>query len=116
MKLKTKDLLKALPIDEKTRERVMQVLNGQDEAKKFELGEMIWDAGHMMYKQKLDENIRKSVNDPKGNGVKLDTDFYRQVKEKTDREFEQVLQSKTSSEDLAGVRDRLQQLMADKIN
>lgn len=101
MNVKTKDLIKILPFEESFRKNLLAKFDALPYGKKYEVIDLLWKSFDSWYSLKLDENIQLALSE---GTESLDKDFYKRVKEKTDREIEEGAVKSVETADLEEAR------------
>lgn len=83
---------------------------GSDE--RFLAERAIWDAYDALYDARLEANFQLAMEDVKNGKEVLDEEFYKKVREKTEKELTSKIHSVGSDADLVAVREKLQQAMS----
>lgn len=107
MKITTKDIIKILPFDNEFKSELFNSFDRLDADKKFNLEQILWDAYSAFYELKLKENTQLALLRAKDNQEKLDHDFYKRVREKTDKEMEEEATTATTQFDLTRAKEEL---------
>lgn len=111
MKITTKDIIKILPFDNEFKNELLGSFDGLDDDKKFNIGEVLWNAYDAFYELKLKENTQLALLQARDNQEKLDKDFYKRIREQTDKEMEQEATQMTAQVDLAQTREELKEII-----
>ena len=111
MQITTENILKMIAKDTVQAQKLVTLFNSFDYDKKYIAEKKIWDLYDEYYEVILQSNVKKALAEARSGNRKLDADFYKQVKEQTDKEIEKEFYSDTQSADLAGVRDKISKII-----
>lgn len=89
MQITTKNIIKILPVEANVKERLAKEFDSLPLEKKYAIKELLWGFFYSWYGLKLEENTQLALLGAKNGKIKLDQNFYKKVKEKTDREIEE---------------------------
>lgn len=107
MELTTKSIIKMLPFDKEFKEGLMNSFDSLDSDQRFSIERVIWDLYDGLYELKLQENIRLEMEKSNDTDHPLDKDFYKRVKEKTEKEVLNEFVDNTISVDLSQARAQI---------
>lgn len=111
MKVTTKDIIKILPIEAVLKMQLLNEFDVMDPDRKDELIEIVWDSYIAIFQLKLEENIRLALARAEKNQEDLDKDFYKRIREQTERELLSEDTEKATTVNLQHARDELQKLL-----
>lgn len=107
----TKELIKVLPFEEKFREELLAKYDSLNVDQRYLINRALWETYDALYQIKLEENMQIALERAKEGKETLDKDFYRRVREHTERELQTADAAKTTHIDLAETRKKLQALL-----
>lgn len=90
---------------------LIEKFNTLNDDERFEVSNKIWDLYDLMYDGRLQVNLQKALNEVAANKKELSPDFYKKVKEETDKEIEKQFHEDTTSVDLNSVRDKISKII-----
>lgn len=90
MKMTTKTIIKILPIDKEVKDKFESEYDSFPQDKKYEADRMLWGYFDTLYALKLEENTQLLLLEAKEKKVKLDKNFYKKVREKTEKEIAEL--------------------------
>lgn len=96
-----------LPFDKEFKEGLMNSFDSLDSDQRFSIERVIWDLYDGLYELKLQENIRLEMEKSNDTDHPLDKDFYKRVKEKTEKEVLNEFVDNTISVDLSQARAQI---------
>lgn len=108
MALTTKDIIKIIPFDDKFRDELLRDFDGLDSDRKFDIEQAIWDAYDLLYEFKLKENTQLAFLKAENNEENLDGDFYKRIREKTDKEMQELSIDKVEQSSLDEARKAME--------
>lgn len=110
----TQDLIKVLPFDKEFKKELLESYENLNSDKKFNIQVMLWDTYDALFELKLEENLTIAFEEAKNNQERLDSDFYKRVRDLTMREMEQVSAEEIKAMDLDVARDKLEEIISAK--
>lgn len=113
MKLRAKDIIKILPFEESLKTQLLDEFDTMDPDRKDDIVNIVWRTYNALYELKLEENIQLALQRAESDQESLDEDFYKRVREQTERELLTEETQKTASVDLKDTREELQKILAD---
>lgn len=105
----TKDIIKALPLEDDVKNMLLENFDTFDYGKKFVLEEMIWEYYDTLYNMRLQANVQAALEELKGK-EKKDEKFMLKIRQKTDKEMEQELEKSLAQTDISSIRSSLQKI------
>ena len=111
MKITTKDIIKLLPFDESFKSSVLESWDDLSSDQKFTIGQLLWDAYGEIYHARFEKNMTVAMVDVTEGKAKMDKDFYKRVKEQTNRDMQQQADETVPSMDLSETRAALQDIL-----
>ncbi|NMB84311.1 hypothetical protein GYA28_03400 [Candidatus Roizmanbacteria bacterium] len=107
----TKDIIKNLPLEDKTKNTLLEKFDTFTPDQKFDLEQVMWDAYEAIYNLKLQENLDLALLEAKENKESLDPEFYARVKVQTEKEMAKYLLGSTTEAELKNIRQKIQSLI-----
>ena len=114
MQLTTKTIIKSLPFEQSFKHEILEQFDTLDVNTQNEIARIAWDTFYALYELRLEENTQLAFLKAQKNQEKLDENFYKQVKEKTQKELENELAGTTQETDLTAARKAME-LIAQEI-
>lgn len=111
MKVTTLDIIKFLPLSKDFQTKLLDQFDKMNPDQKFALEEIIWDAYEAIYKLKLQENIKLALLNTKDSNIKMDENFYINIKAETTKQIESGLYKNTADVDISQIRKKLEELI-----
>jgi hypothetical protein len=111
MKITTTDIIKFLPFEKNFQADLIKNFDTLDPNKKFALEQVIWDAYEAIYKLRLEENIRLALLNAKDSNIKMDENFYNNMKAETVSQMETEFSKGTAKTDISQIRAKLEEIM-----
>lgn len=111
MKITTENILKMLARDSNQALKLVEIFNAFDDDQKYLAEKKIWDLYDELYDVRLKSNLQKAFAEVKKGKRNLSADFYKKVKEETDKEIEKQFHQDTTSVDLNSVRDKISKII-----
>ena len=112
MNLNTENIIKLISKNQSSTNALLEKYISLNENDKFRTASKIWDIFDLYYEGRLQVSVQKALNEVAANKKELSPDFYKQVKEQTDKEIEAEFYSDTQSADLVGVRDKISKIIS----
>lgn len=111
MRLTTKDVIKILPIEEDVRVYLLESVDGSDPDRKYLAEKLVWEAYDTLYELKLEENMQLAMVGTKQGQERLDKDFYKRVREQTEKEMQEEAIQNTEKVDLSEARKAMEKIV-----
>jgi hypothetical protein len=111
MQITTKDIIKILPFEKSFQEELLSQFDSLNPDQKFNIERILWDTYDAFYGLKLQENIELAFMRARENQENLDENFYKRIREQTEKEMQSEFFQKTSQNDLSVVRAKLEELI-----
>ena len=111
MQITTENILKMVAINSVNAQKLIAGYQRLDADRKFIVEGAIWDLYDELFQGRVEINVQKAFEDVKNRKRKLSNNFYREIKEETEKELENEFLSKSTSADLAAVREKLENVM-----
>ncbi len=111
MKITTLDIIKFLPFEKVFQTNLIEKFNKLNPDQKFAMEQVVWDAYEAIYKLRLEENIKLSLLNTKDSNIKMDENFYNNIKAETVRQVETEFSKNTVQADIFQIRARLEEIM-----
>ncbi len=108
MDFSTKSIINVLPLEEEEKVKLIESLDHLSPDKKFDLERLLWRAYRQLYQIKLDTNLQLAFKDAYDGKEQLDTDFYKRVQEKTEKEMDAESVAVSQTVDLTAARKAMQ--------
>ncbi len=116
MQADTKKILQSLPFDEAFKTDLLKKLDTYDTVSKFQISQIIWDTFFALYEFKLEENLDAAFDRAEKDQETLDENFYKRVRDLTDKQMEEELVATSTKLDLTSTRQKLEELMGKPTN
>lgn len=113
MKITTKDIIKALPMEANIKATLLTEFNAMPLDNQIEVEQLLWQTYNALYQAKLQENIQLALLDAQEDKEKLDKEFYRRVREKTNRYMQEELANSSQDVDLAAARKAMEMIVGE---
>lgn len=113
MKITTKDLITIIPFEDDIRADLLAQYDSLSGERKYLIDKMLWDAYDALYELKLQENMQRAFIEAKEGKQKLDPEFYKRVKQKTEEEMTKVDVLKVEQTDLDAARKAMEQIVSE---
>lgn len=107
----TKDIIKILPFEEQFKNDLLGRFDGLSPDQKFTLEQILWETYAVYYDLKLEENIQLALQRAKDNQEPLNNDFYKKVREQTDKALQEETSQQASEKDLEAARVAMQKIV-----
>ncbi|GIW62166.1 MAG: hypothetical protein KatS3mg089_1018 [Patescibacteria group bacterium] len=114
MDFTTKTIIKILPFEREFKEQLLLAFDTMDPDRKITVERAVWDLYDAIYELKLQENINIALQNALVNKEKLDSEFYKRVKKKTEMELLSSTATTVMQSDLTQAREKLEQLLQEK--
>ncbi len=111
MKITTKDIITVLPISDTIKRSLLDQWESMDQDAKFDIEQILWDAYDAIYDITLEENINLELIKASQEEVKLDNEFYKRMREKTDKQMQESNVLKKDTSELQLVREKLEKFI-----
>lgn len=111
MKITALDIIKFLPLEENFKSNLLTSFDKLNPDQKFAMEQLVWDAYEGLYKLKLEENIKLALLDAKDSSVKMDENFYVNMKIKTEKQMETEFSKDNTDTDILQIRAKLEAIM-----
>jgi len=111
MELNTKNIIKILPFDNDFKDNLLKSFDGFDPDQKFSIERIVWGLYDALYELKLQQNIQHEMQASNDTDHPLDKDFYKRVKEKTEKEMFSESVDTSISVDLSHARSQIDQII-----
>lgn len=111
MKLKTKDLIKILPFEEKFKTELFSEYDNLNPDQKFEIVRLLWDTYDALYELKLEENMQTALLRVENGQESLDKEFYKRIEEQTEKEMESQTTQSIESSNLTAARAAMEMIV-----
>ena len=108
MQLTTKSIIKTLPFEDSFKTDLLNQLDQFDPDKKFALERVVWETYDALYAIKLNENLRSALLQVRNHEEKLDENFYKRVREKTEKEMQEEAVQSAEQVDLTAARKAME--------
>lgn len=83
----TKDLIRFLPLEESYREKLLADYDTMDDTKKFQIDVLMWSTYDKLHDVQLQQNLQLYWEKAGMGEEKLDSEFYKRVKNLTEQEL-----------------------------
>lgn len=113
MKIKTKDLIKILPLEESFRTELLQKYESMSPEQKYPIIQLLWDTYDALFRLKVEENMQSAFLRAKNNQEKLDHSFYDRIKIQTEKQLEEENSKILENVDLSAARKAMEQIIAE---
>ncbi len=111
MKITTKEIIKILPLEKTVKDDLLNKFDQLDPNRKYDIEHIVWDAYMALYKLRVEKNIQLSIKQARDGQKMADKDFYRQVREQTEKEMKEDLAKGMSHDELTQVREKIQTII-----
>lgn len=111
MKLKTKDLIKILPFEEKFKTELLSEYDNLNPDQKFEIVRLLWNTYDALYELKLEENMQAGLIRVENGQESLNKDFYKRIEEQTKKEMESQTTQSIESSNLTSARAAMEMIV-----
>jgi len=111
--MKTKDIIKILPLDEKTKMELLDRYDNLDPDVKARIIDLLWDTYDAMYDLKFEENMQLALYRAKEGKEKLDQELGKRIQEQTEKEIEKEVIEGKQTVDLAAARSAMERIIAE---
>lgn len=111
MKLNTKTIIQALPLDPGLKQDIVSKWDTMDKDLRYEIENLVWEAYYEFEDLKVDESIQKNLEKAKQGELPLNADFYNTALQSTEETKTQELHQSADTVELSAVREKLEQLM-----
>ena len=106
----TQDIIKILPFEKKFRTELLRDFDKLNPDQKFAIERLVWNFYDAIYQSRLDENMQQAFLRAENNQEKLDKDFYKRIREQTERELQQEFSQTGTNVDLSTAREALKEV------
>jgi hypothetical protein len=110
----TTDLIKILPFNKDFKKDLLEKYDSLDPDTKFNIQTMLWNLYDGLFELKLNENLSIALEEAGNNQEKLDSNFYKRVRDLTDDEMSTVSAEDFKDLDLDIAREKLQEIISSK--
>lgn len=104
----TKEIIKFLPFEEDFKRSLLEQFDQAQGQQKFELDSMVWRAYYQVYEAQLQQNIQLELQQGK---EKMDEHFYAKIREKTEKELDDMIRSESKTSDLSAARKAMEKIV-----
>lgn len=111
MQITTKNIIKALPFDERFKMELLNEFDFLTPDQKFTITRLMWDTFQAIFTIKLDENMQKALQDVEEEKEKLNNTLYNKVRQRTLQQLENDLEANLSNIDLAAARHAIETII-----
>lgn len=111
MRITTKDLIKILPFNEQERMQLLEEFDSMELEEKFQIEQILWRAYRNIYKLRLANNMQLAFLEAQDGREKLDNNFYKRAREKTDKEMQEEAVKNIEGMDLTAARKAMEQII-----
>lgn len=111
MKITTLEIIKFLPFEKVFQTNLIEKFDKLNPDQKFALEQVVWDAYEAIYKLRLEENIKLALLNAKDSTVKMDENFFNNIKAETVSQMETEFSKDSAKSDIAQIRTRLEEIM-----
>lgn len=111
MKVTTDNIIRFLPLDKPFKDYLLENFSKFNPDQRFNIEQLLWNTFEALYKLKLEEIFELAFLRAKNNQEKLDEDFYKRVRQQTDKEFENDFLNTTTDTELSSVRQKLESFL-----
>ena len=108
MKLTTSGIIQNLPFDDAFKKELSSFYLNADADGKYRFEQLIWDAYYVYYQILLDENIELALQGAEKNTTQLNSEFYKKVREKTEKQLTEESYKSQSGTELNDLRLKLE--------
>ena len=114
MKLRTKDVIKILPLDEGFKKDLLSSYDSLNPDVRNDIVRILWDAYDCIFQMRLEKNLNIALNEAMENREKLDPGLYKRVRDLTRSEMAYMNEEDLKSTDLTQAREELAKLIPPK--
>ncbi|OGK21178.1 hypothetical protein A2866_00190 [Candidatus Roizmanbacteria bacterium RIFCSPHIGHO2_01_FULL_39_8] len=108
MKVTIQDIIAFLPFEEEYRQKIKRQLIEIDSATRISLEDQLWETFDALCDLYYQKNFQKGLYEM-GEGAKsFGPNFYKRIREETDKEIEMDMTKKTTAFGIEEVREKLQ--------
>lgn len=111
MKVTIQDVIAFLPFDESYRKEIREKLETADFPTRLSMKDQLWDTYYALCDMYFQKNWQQAMYDVKDGKRPVGPNFYKTVREETQKEIEREMAKKTTSVGIEQVRAKLQQYM-----
>lgn len=107
----TKDIIKILPLEDASKNELLNEFDSLDSDQKFYIEQAIWDVYYEFFDLKMQANLEIALADAKEGQEKLDKEFYNRVREQTEKEMQAESTQTIEGADLAAARTAMEKII-----
>lgn len=108
----TTAIIKFLPFEEDFKKLLLERFENASGQQKFDLDSMIWKAYYQVYEAQLQNNIQLALTEKEGSEIDtLDENFYTKIREKTEKEMEQMVKEESNNADISAAREAMEKIV-----
>ena len=111
MKITTQQIVNMLPFEAKDRLDILEMLEGNDPDKKFNIEQMLWDAYYAMLELKEEENFQKSMAKALKNEENLNKDLFPKIEKESEEELQKEVVEQSEKADLSEARAAMEKII-----
>jgi hypothetical protein len=115
--LKTLDVIKIVPLEEVMRQQLLAEYDSYDDARKYDIQEIVWAAFHEMREQLIDLKYQEYLEDVEKGIKPLANDLYDQAVAAVWKNFDEILAgNRQDATEIDSIRTKLQALIGSSEN
>lgn len=108
MQITTKDIIKILPFEDQLKTSLLDNFDNLNPDQKLAIEQLLWQTYESLFKLKLEENTQMALLRAKEGREKLDKEFYKRVREQTEKEMQSETIQTTQDVDLSEARKAME--------
>lgn len=112
-RITTKDIIKILPFETAYKTGLLSEFDSWTDDQRLNIEEALWNAYDALYELRLQENTKLALMQAGQNQEKLDQDFYKRVREKTDKEMQEEQSESAGVVDLTAARSAMEKIISE---
>jgi hypothetical protein len=106
--MKIKNIIKILPFDRDFQLDLLNRFDSLEGDERYNTVQLLMEAYYMFYRFQLEENLGKALIRVRNGEIEIGENFYRKIREQTEKDMESNFEAKTADVDIAAIRAKLE--------
>lgn len=107
----TKALIHYLPFPADFKLELLEKYDSLPQDEKIRISGLVWNLYYDLYDSKIKDNFEKGLKEAQDAGLKIDQNYFKEVVQRTNEEFNTAVTSATESTDLQAARKSMEQIV-----
>ncbi len=108
----TKSLINILPLSSDLKLELLENYDNYPQEERNRISELVWNLYYDLYDAKIQEEFEKGIRNASESGTKLDSNYFKDVVQKVNQDFEKAAGNSSDSMDLSAARKSMEQIVA----